>query len=165
MTVTRSGLRPARSRPFPMGSITLDTEARAREFSMKVRFVVGGRRSSAPAGHRRVPTIAGWDGRLVRAAPLARNTPGLPRDGLLQLGYCPGAVGRPAAQASASSRRVSASSWQHLRLADNGHEIRVTAPTGHQVLMQVRGDAGARRRAGVDPDVEPVRGADRTDHP
>src|SRR6476469_2555620 len=57
--------------------------------------------------------------------------------------------------------RVGEQLREHLGLADDGHEVGVAAPPRHQVLVQVRSDAGAGGRAGVDADVEPVRSADR----
>jgi hypothetical protein len=39
MTVTRSGLSPARSSALPIGSVTLDTDDRARELSIEFRPV------------------------------------------------------------------------------------------------------------------------------
>ena len=63
-------------------------------------------------------------------------------------------------QASASSARVSASSCGRARVRPMTGMKFVSPPhRGHDVLVQVGGDAGAGDRALVHPDVEPVRAA------
>ena len=44
-----------------------------------------------------------------------------------------------------------------LGFGDDGHEVGVAVPTGHDVLVDVVGDAGAGDLAGVDAEVEALR--------
>src|SRR5690625_4715260 len=41
--------------------------------------------------------------------------------------------------------RVGQQFWQRLGLSDDGQEVRVAGPAGHDVLVQVRGDTGPAR--------------------
>ena len=100
----------------------------------EVRHAVG---ASSARRSRTVPE----EGRRVRRVLGSPEVPG-PRGR-----RAPGRLRwRSPGQASASILRVSRQQLrQHLRVADDRHEVRVAAPARDDVLVQVGGDAGARR--------------------
>src|SRR5205085_11230186 len=53
--------------------------------------------------------------------------------------------------------------WQHAGVADDRHEVHITAPARDHVLVQVRGDAGASDGAEIHADVEALRGGRLSD--
>src|SRR5664279_237335 len=72
MTVTRSGLRPARSSPLPIGSVTLDTVDRARELSIEIR-PVGLSVAESHGGQLPEGQLAGEGSHDSRAGPAIRS--------------------------------------------------------------------------------------------
>src|SRR5690625_7491708 len=47
--------------------------------------------------------------------------------------------------------RIGQQFWQRLGLSDDGQEVRVAGPAGHDVLVQVRGDTGPARYTLIKP--------------
>jgi hypothetical protein len=58
---------------------------------------------------------------------------------------------------SSNSTRLSKQLRNDLRIADDRHEVRVSTPPWHHVLMQMPSNAGTGNRALIHPDIESLR--------